>query len=243
MTCIIGASGKKQSGKNDLCDNLEKWILEKLGKNSKTGKVYSCKTYSFADALKEKVCIEVMGLTKEQCYGTDEQKNSDTMYRWENLPREIRFQNKLGENRAPNGEIYEFIFPTGFMTAREIMQIVGTDIFRKYFDDSIWVNATFRSIEKDNPDFALISDVRFPSEVEGIAGRNGILFRLLRNVCEGDSHSSETALDNYEWNSIHNAYVIDNRNMSIEEKNVYVRDVMDVALNCQSMREICNGNT
>jgi len=232
MTLIIGASGKKQSGKNTLCSSLEQVIKVKLGED--------CKIYSFADALKEKVCMEVMGLTREQCYGTDEQKNTSTMYEWEKLPREIRHANKLEVEHASNGEICNVILPTGYMTAREIMQIVGTDIFRQYFDDSIWVNATFRSIKKDNLPFALISDVRFPSEVEGVAKENGIIFRLLRDICEKDPHSSETALDNYDWDSVYNAYLIDNRETSIEQTNEIIYDIFDVAVNCATMRKILN---
>ena len=210
---IIGISGKKQSGKNTLCNSLEEYIKVKYG--------MSCKIYSFADALKENVCMKTMGLTYEQCYGSDEQKNSLTIYKWENLPREIRHDNKLGCEYAPNGEICEYILPTGFMTAREILQIVGTDIFRKYFDDSIWVNATFRNIFKENFEVALISDVRFPSEIEGVINKEGNVIRLLRNVCKADSHESETVLDDYDF-SIHGDEIclIDNTNMSIEEQNI-----------------------
>src|SRR5688572_15326111 len=42
------------------------------------------KNYNFADPLKE-VCIGLLGLTYEQCYGTDEQKNTLTNLRWENM--------------------------------------------------------------------------------------------------------------------------------------------------------------
>ena len=192
------------------------------------------------DALKQKVCIDVMGLREEQVNGTDEQKNTFTKYKWENLPHRIRYDNKLGCEYASNGEICNHVLPTGYMTAREIMQIVGTDIFRQYFDDSIWVNATFRSIKKDNLPFALISDVRFPSEVEGVAKENGIIFRLLRDICEKDPHSSETALDNYDWDSVYNAYLIDNRETSIEQTNEIIYDIFDVAVNCATMRKILN---
>ena len=222
-TIIIGASGKKQSGKNTLCDDLFAWLENKFGEGC-------VKMYSYADALKEKVCMEVMGLTKAQCYGTDEQKNTPTMYEWENVPRDVRYRNRLGEERAPNGEICKYVFPKGYMTAREIMQIVGTDIFRKYFNDSIWVNATFRNIKNDGYSFALISDVRFPSEIDGIVKEGGIVLRLLRDICEADCHSSETALDDYDWDSIKNAHLIDNREMSIIEQNEVVRNVMDAVL-------------
>ena len=219
-TFIIGISGKKQSGKNTLCDSLCEWLRGRYGEKS-------CKIYSFADALKEKVCMDALGLSYKQCYGTDEEKNSLTIYKWENIPHRIRYDNKLGCEYAPNGEVCKHILPEGQMTAREVMQIAGTDIFRKYFDDSIWVNATFRAIEKENFDFALISDVRFPSEVEGVAKKNGIIFRLLRDVCESDIHESEIALDNYDWKSLGGKVrLIDNRNMSINEQNEEANKLM-----------------
>lgn len=211
---IIGLSGKKQSGKNSVCEGL----LTRLGNSPHS--LGWARMFSFADMLKEKVCIDVMGLTHEQCYGTDEDKNTPTSYRWEQLPREVRYANKLGAEYAPNGEVCRYIYPEGFMTARQVMQVVGTDVFRKYFDDSIWVKATFRSIQKSSGiQVALISDVRFPSEVKGLIENGGYVIRLLRDVCSGDSHSSETSLDDYEW-SQHgdHACVIDNREMSMEEQ-------------------------
>jgi hypothetical protein len=48
------------------------------------------KVYSFADSLKQ-VCVDVLGLRPEQCYGTDEQKNSLTQFKWEKLPEAIRW--------------------------------------------------------------------------------------------------------------------------------------------------------
>jgi len=221
-TFIIGASGKKQSGKNTLCDGLTKFFRLKF--RYKDCSQYSLKMYSFADALKEKICMDVMGLSREQCYGSDEEKNSLTTYSWNRLPSEIgdkyRELKRSPAYRMPGTPLADFVRKDGFMTAREVMQIVGTNIFRKYFDDSIWVNATFRAIEKEEFDIALISDARFPSEVEGIAKNEGIIFRLLRDICDVDPHESEVALDDYDWESLGgNAYVIDNREMSIEEQN------------------------
>jgi hypothetical protein len=203
---IIGVSGKKQAGKNTMCDALYNYLGPE-----------SCRIYSFADALKKKVCIEVMGLTHAQCYGNDEQKNSLTNYKWENLPTDVLISNNLGYEEAGPDRIMYPKLPFGFMTAREIMQVVGTDIFRNYFDDNIWVNATFRQIKKDSYRYALISDIRFPSEVEGVLENGGTIIRLMRDVCESDSHSSETALDNFDFNR-EECIIFDNRNMTIEEQ-------------------------
>jgi len=209
---IIGVSGKKQAGKSLLCkDIFTKYFV---------GNSRGVRAYSFADALKSKVCMEVMGLTREQCYGTDKQKNTPTIYKWENLPHRIRYDNKLGCNYASNGEVCEHILPTGFMTARSILQVVGTDIFRRFFNDNIWVETIFRVIAKDNPKIAIIEDVRFPSEVTSIINKGGYIIRLLRDVCDEDSHSSEKSLDDYDFTSLgKQCFVLDNQKMTIKEKN------------------------
>jgi len=212
---IIGLSGKKQSGKDTIVRYLYQWFQNKYINEE-------CKIYSFADALKSKICIDVMGLTYEQCYGTDKQKNSLTHYKWDNLPDIIKIP--YSSTRG-TGDIISV--KKGFMTAREIMQVVGTNIFRQYFDDSIWISATFKQIKHDNCKFSLISDVRFPGEVDSIINNKGYIFRLLRNVCPLDSHESETALDKYDWISHHRIFEIDNQNMSIEKQNEEITDLIE----------------
>ena len=71
------------------------------------------KGYNFADNLKE-FLIAVFGLTPEQCYGTDDQKNTETQIKWSDLkfalpPRtvgELKKEDRLEE----------------YLTARELMQ-------------------------------------------------------------------------------------------------------------------------
>jgi hypothetical protein len=210
---IIGLSGKKQSGKNTVCASIKEYFdIYYKG----FGSVY---IYSFADALKNYVCMGMMGLSYDQCFGTDEQKNTPTPYKWENLPHQIRYDNKLGCEYAPNGEVCHFILPTGYMTARQIMQVVGTDMFRKYFDPNIHVKATFRMIEQQDPVMALICDARFPSEVQSVVEENGLVIRLTRNSGSQDTHLSETSLDNYDWEQWgKRAKIIDNVNMTISDQ-------------------------
>ncbi len=232
-TVIIGMSGKKQSGKTLTCQ----YIQNKYGCSSPNLMYPNAVLYSFADMLKQKVCMDTMGLTDEQCNGTDEQKNTPTMYKWENLPNEIQFKYSVmkgtssewytDHNGISHGAVPR-IYKEGFMTGREVMQIVGTDIFRKYFDNDIWVNATFRKIKEDKPVIALISDARFPGEIDAIINNGGYVIRLLRDVCESDPHESETALDDYDfaqWGD--RVCVVDNQNMSIEEKNVVVDNYLE----------------
>ena len=71
----------------------------------------------------------------------------------------------------------------------------------------------------------IITDVRFPNEAKAVENRQGILIRVIRGIYPNDSinqqaHSSETALDNYNFK-----YVIDN-NGTIEELIEEVKQIL-----------------
>ena len=206
MTKILGFAGKKQSGKNTCCNFLQMLKFHEYGvcKNaslSEEGHILvsdlfgetvsgsdwiplteeyvdisqllenfgACKIYAFADVLKE-FAVDVLGLEHNQVYGTNEEKNSPTHLLWENMP--------TGNNKGP-------------MTGREVLQYFGSDICRKMYEN-IWFDACIRRIRKDNPDLALISDVRFPNEIKGVQDEGGIVFGLPRDIVNGkDTHSSE----------------------------------------------------
>jgi hypothetical protein len=156
------------------------------------------KLYSFADLLKQNVCMGVLGLSFPQCYGTDEDKNSLTHLKWEDMP-----------GREPE---HNLVFhKKGSMTAREVMQFVGTDIFRKMWSD-VWVEGLFRKIKKERPKIAVITDCRFNNEL--LIGKNYEAKSVHLTRGKGDGHESETALDNYTDYD----FVLDNKNMSLAEQ-------------------------
>ena len=204
MTKILGFAGKKQSGKNTCCNFLQMLKFHEYGvcKNAslnEQGQILvsdlfgekvsgsdwipiteeyvdisqllesfrPCKIYAFADVLKE-FSVDVLGLEYNQVYGTNEEKNSPTHLLWENMP--------TGNNKGP-------------MTGREVLQYFGSDICRKMYEN-IWFDACIRRIRKDDPELALISDVRFPNEIQGIQDEGGIVFGLPRDLFS-DSHKSE----------------------------------------------------
>ncbi|MBT6045902.1 MAG: hypothetical protein HOG49_03680 [Candidatus Scalindua sp.] len=236
-TYIIGVSGKKQSGKSTLCD----FLASEYNGDSYYTHDKDIKIYSFADPLK-RFCIDAMGLKENQCYGTDDDKNTLTEYNWETLPLEIR--NRFGTKEASklsvgHWENKEFggrewvsnlvdavthKSRTGSMTGREVLQIFGTDVMRGMFSDKIWVNATISLIKKENPPIALIADARFESEINALmAEENGHVIRLTRKICE-DSHPSETELDTFDFAKLgERCLVIDNQTMTEAEKNVVAR--------------------
>jgi hypothetical protein len=158
------------------------------------------KIYSFADALKKDICMDILGLTYEQCYGSDEDKNVLTHMSYENQQ----------------------------LSSRDIMQLVGTDFFRKIYPD-IWPSATLNKIKKESTKLALITDCRFPNEVSFIKNNGGKVVRLTRqlnNIDPATEHISEKILDkdNYDWSNFD--YVIQNENSSIEEQCQNIYDIM-----------------
>jgi len=163
------------------------------------------KLYSFAEPLKS-FCMEVLGLTYEQCYGTDEVKNTFTACRWNNVSEDIK---------EKNGRF------SGLMRARAVMQVFGTDMVRTMLNDA-WPIATYKKIKKEKMELAIVTDARFPNEIK-IGETSAISIRLMRDICRKDSHPSEIALDDYkEFDKI-----FDNRITTIEEQNKMVKPFLD----------------
>jgi hypothetical protein len=233
---ILGISGRKQSGKTTTgnfiislklaeleisnkidIDNQGRIVISDLfGDTNYSGildvsvrkndfmlnKLYEMldpyiKIYSFADPLKQDICMNMLGLTYDQCYGSDEAKNSLTEIMWENIP------GLNSDNIGP-------------MTAREVMEVVGTDIFRN-IKQSVWVETTLRKIEKEKSQLAIIVDCRFPNEISSIIEANGKVIRLTRNPF-GSNAAAEKALDKevYDWSKFN--YVCQNDNMTIYDQ-------------------------
>lgn len=233
MSNIVGISGKKQSGKTTCgnflfgCAMLSNGVVEYakidgsgnliVPYQTDDGETMPCefpvdslhpsmllymqenvwddvKIYSFADNLK-KLCVEILGLTERQCYGTEEEKNSVT-----------------------NINLQDCIFDTmrsRKMTAREVMQYVGTDFFRRIYPN-VWVDSTIRKIQRENPRLSVVADCRFPNEVEGIQNVGGKVIRFTRNIFgDKDQHPSEIALDDYDKFDA----IIDNQEMTVSEQN------------------------
>lgn len=92
-----------------------------------------------------------------------------------------------------------------------VLQFVGTDLIRKK-DPDYWFNVLEKRIRADNPEVAVITDIRFPNEAEWVHRNNGALVKIVRLMHDGTAyispdrdpnHPSETALDNYnEWDFV-----------------------------------------
>jgi hypothetical protein len=225
---ILAISGKKQSGKSTAANFMVSMVMsdtkicekvyvdnnghilvsDLLGNKNYAGVFDPCnrtllndsiisdvfhrldpiiRIYNFADILKTDICINILGLTYDQCYGSDQQKNSIT-------------------NIEINGQK---------SSAREVMQYVGTDVFRNMKKD-VWVSSTINKIIKNQSRLSIISDCRFPNEVSSIKNIGGKVLRLSRSPYKSD-HISENILDEdkYDWSNFD--YIAYNSDQSLQD--------------------------
>ena len=240
---LIGIGGKANSGK-DLVGRIiqyltsgaeKKYTFEEYEESfSKFGTTLqflpNWEIKKFADKLKDIVCL-LIGCNREQL---------------EN--REFK-EKKLGEEwdvkiiTYIDGELHKIYnpsdsedfdikckYPRSYIsniikqTPRSLLQKIGTDLFRNQLHPNTWVNATFADYQNDN---WIITDVRFPNELEAIKKRNGITIRINRGLVERTGkmiqepeHISETALDNAKFD-----YVIEN-DCTIDDLIEKVREIL-----------------
>ena len=203
--------GKAQSGKDTSCFYLRQFLT-------------NSHIFAFATPLKQ-FCHEVLGIEYEKLWGTNDQKNLPTHLKYSD------FVNVVGHERAKNINPKLLEHPDNFLTGREILQYWGSDVCRIFYPDC-WAKATITAMHKKYYDrvmppyeifFGLISDARFPNEIECFlkAGLSPIIIRLLRNPINSN-HKSEIAFDNYDFSMVPNYIEIDNRNMTLQEKDELV---------------------
>lgn len=82
---------------------------------------------------------------------------------------------------------------------RTLLQWWGTD-YRRAQDVNYWVRQLTARIEREQPDVALITDVRFPNEVEAIHAAGGYVVKVVRTTAPDilvPHHPSEDELESY----------------------------------------------
>ncbi len=131
--------------------------------------------------------------------------------------------------------------PAWGMTYRDLLQKLGTEAMRNGLHENVWVNALFSDynrewvsigdntasedafLDKIYPNW-IITDTRFPNELEAVKTHKGITIKVIRDSGNtvGTTHASETALDDYtKWD-----YVVDN-NGSFEDLKTQIFSILE----------------
>lgn len=103
------------------------------------------------------------------------------------------------------------------ITPRKLMQLIGTEMFRKIFRYDVWVKVFEKKVLNNPNDFFIVSDIRFNNEAEMVSRNNGIVIKILRNSDNivDISHESEKGIDD---NLVH-IFLDNNGNLNDLKKN------------------------
>lgn len=194
---IIGFGSKARQGKDTAAQAIVDFYRDK---NLHTQKPVSVGVLKYATFLYQEV-NEFLAIEKSFDYSTAELFKMGV--------REVRggslCVDKIPDwvQPDPNPEFSD-LAPYG--KHPKLLQWWGTD-YRREQDTDYWVKKMFADMSV-NLDVALITDVRFPNEAQGIKQRGGYNVNVARLHEDGrcyyssdrsPSHPSETALDNFNW--------------------------------------------
>lgn len=97
-------------------------------------------------------------------------------------------------------------------TPRELLQLIGSDMFRDYVDSEIWIKLTTDKI-MSTPGNIVISDARFPNErtaIEELGGKNILVLRPGFDTV-GSTHAAENSLgepEDYDFVFLNNSSLV-----------------------------------
>lgn len=210
---IIGINGKIGSGKDTIGNIMECLMnhpkisnadLLYMINNNIVSETSKCEIKKFAGKLKTMASL-LTGIPVEK-FEDQEFKKTHLSEEW-NSPYNIPFSGP------------DFVEHDGRMTVRELLQKLGTDAMRDNLHENVWVNALFadyKALHKKEKQISpvdtsfdastypnwIITDMRFPNEMDAVYKREGFTIRVVRDYAlrggpedPKNQHPSETALD------------------------------------------------
>lgn len=179
---IIAFAGRKRSGKGMLAKGMREYSPNVV-------------IIAVADSLKL-LCCKLLKITYDEL---NQMKDDGTIFEakvddyWVST---IKHEVKISDNIIRN-EIGGRVFTN----VREVLQIIGTDLIRKYSPD--WhIDKTIEHIKSYGDDkIVVVEDVRFPNEKRRIEEIGGDVYFIIRpNYWDVSNHPSEKALKYTDFN-------------------------------------------
>lgn len=173
---IIAFAGRKRSGKGMLAQGMKGYSSNVV-------------IVTIADNLKY-LCCELLNTTYDKL---NKMKDDGTTFEVKVDGNWISIINR--ETKISDDIICKEIGGRIFTNVREILQVIGTDLIRKYVPD--WhIDKTIERIKSYGKDkIVVVDDVRFPNEKCKIEEIGGDVFFVIRPNCwDVSNHYSEVAL-------------------------------------------------
>lgn len=173
---VLAFAGRKRVGKS----MLSKYLAHK----------YNGHVVTIASQLK-KLSAELLDLTVDSL---NRIKDDGTTF---NVVANERWSELISERTGIELEKIEpFVNGVTFTSVRDVLQIIGTDVIRKFCPD--WhINETIKEIDSyDDDALIIVDDVRFPNELEKLQEYGADVYFIVRPYnWDISNHMSETALN------------------------------------------------
>ncbi len=261
---LISVSGKLNSGKDTVGNIIQYILIPNKGEyisfetynEEALQKASNFEIKKFADKLKDIVCM-ILGCTRAQLEDRDFKEKELGKEWWVHKDSAGKiYKYDLQFPTYPHLPIIK-------LTPRLLLQLLGTDCGRDIIHPNVWVNSLmseykpnttyrgeiwdfspdgvkitdtgWRGEDKSSYPNWIITDTRFPNELQAVKDKGGISIRVNRHLKfpslfeepaddehkpKPVEHPSETALDNAEFD-----YIIDNSG-TIEELIEKVREIL-----------------
>lgn len=185
---LIAFAGRKRSGKT---------CLAKLLQQEENAIIIT-----IADYLKH-LCCDLMDMSYQELL-----EKKDNGYTFDIVPNQRWFNLISKRTNIDVDNIKNELEDKHIKTIRELLQVVGTDVIRKY-NENWHVNKMIEEIQSYSEDkLIVIDDVRFPNEKNAIFSLSGETFFIIRpNMLEVSNHASETSL---KWQDFDEKHIIIN---------------------------------
>lgn len=179
---VISLAGYKGSGKDTLGNHLVDHI-NSMGEREAI-------RIGLADALKT-YCHEAYLLDMDIMMADQHTKDTTlTKLLWADMPQEVKDK----YNNSKSDTIY--------MTYREAMQIIGTDLGREKHGEDIWLQHLtdkINCVENEKPLTVVVTDVRFDNEAQWCMDNGGHVVKIVSNIKNKDVHVSELPVSRYNY--------------------------------------------
>ena len=188
---LIGIGFRARNGK----DTVAKEIIKARGGQ------YDIRKYAFADELKKEYTQAVEFMVVQ--HNVSEQDAVARLCDWaDKLCVQHGYKDAIGQplriSYDPAPDMTDPLCPYG--KQRLLLQFWGTE-YRRFQNPFYWIGKLQTTLDKEKPQVALVTDLRFPNEYWFVKNRmDGVTVKVERyGFDNGMTHASESKLDGYQF--------------------------------------------
>lgn len=178
LSRVVGICGRASSGKDTVAVHMVR--------------NHGFKQLSLAQHIKD-FCGKVFGFSQKQLWGSSSHREQIITVNWDKAQHNLfthgpvwlellGFPGHMQDLR--NAFTFLATHYTSGVSARVVLQYMGTEFGRAKLGDDVWINALLRTAQEELINGAIgvvVSDVRFKNEINAIKNAKGRVIRLLRN--------------------------------------------------------------